>query len=214
MIDFLKLLVLDKSLIDRIYSDKRLIIYRREEYLSSIYEDEILTKETKQYKGVLFNKYENKLEILIKPHYLFNDYKHNANDFSVLNCIFLLGGFIDDLNIRDEVEKLQVINIEFGVNAVSPMDLKDLITFAKYYGKNELVNDIGLRYSKKGFTPDKNGKYSKYKMVKFYAKHFQFPTFSQPNTFRFEVRSKKSKFINKLGIFNLSDLLRIDTIMY
>ena len=54
---------------------------------------------------------------------------------------------------------------------------------------------------------------TKYKLIKAYAKGIQFEDFPEygidRNTFRFEVRSKQSKFINKLGIYNVADLLNL-----
>src|SRR5690606_27823422 len=50
-----------------------------------------------------------------------------------------------------------------------------------------------------------------YKIIKFYAKSLQFPQYSADNLFRFEIKSKKSKYINSVGIYNLNDLLNSET---
>jgi hypothetical protein len=49
-----------------------------------------------------------------------------------------------------------------------------------------------------------------YKQIKAYAKGVQFPKHCDPNTFRFEVKTKQAKFINNLGLYTLEDLLNLN----
>src|SRR5690606_1513580 len=47
-----------------------------------------------------------------------------------------------------------------------------------------------------------------YKQIKTYDKSVQFPQHCT-NPFRFEVKSKESKFINKLGVYSLEDFYKV-----
>lgn len=208
MIDFLKILIKDEVLVNRFKTDSRLFFHNRRERLSHFDFETIYAKETKQYKGILFCFFECKLEILFRPHYFFNANLHNANDFSMQDCISVLNEFINEFQIVSELDKFQIINLEFGINPISPVCVQDLITYAKYHQKNEFVNDDGLRFSKKSYRTNKNGTANQYKIIKLYAKSIQFPNYCALNTFRFEIKSKKSKYINSLGIRYLNDLLK------
>lgn len=207
MIDGTKIEVRDSGLKNRLFYDPKLTFAGKQEWLSKFDRETIYTKETKQYKGILFCAYDNRLEILFSPHYYFNANKHNANDFTVKNCINVLNEFINEFDLFNELDQLKITNLEFGLNARSPIDVRDLITYAKYHQNKEFFNDNGLAYSKSSFKPNSNGRQSRYKTIKFYAKSIQYPEFSEPNLFRFEVKSKKSAFINQLGIYNLGDLI-------
>ena len=90
---------------------------------------------------------------------------------------------------------------------MSPIDIKKLITFLLYHEKNEFKTDIGLAFSKKSFRATTTGMINSYKIIKAYAKGLQFPQYTDINTFRFEVKSKKSKYINQMGIYTANDLL-------
>lgn len=211
MIDFLKIFVKDEVLVNHLKNDSKLIFHDRRERLSHFDFETINAKETKQYKGILFCFHQSKLEILIRPHYYFNENLHNANDFTMHDCISVLNEFINDFQLNEMLEQMQIINIEFGLNSVSPIDVRDLITFAKYHSRNEFVNDDGLKYSKKSYRTNSAGKANEYKIIKFYAKSLQYPEFSMQNLFRFEIKSKKSKYINSMGVYNLADLLKEET---
>ena len=205
MIDFLKILVTDSILIDKFRQNQLLTPHKRtERYLDS--DLKVIYGETKQYKGILFCFYADKMEILFKPHYYFNENKHNANDFLVIDCISVIKWFIQTFEIR-EPQQFKIINIEFGVNALSPIDCKDLINYACYHKRNQFVNDNELRYSKKGFKFNPNGTANTYITIKFYDKGLQFSNYADINTFRFEVKSRRSQYINTLGVGCLNDLL-------
>ena len=71
---------------------------------------------------------------------------------------------------------------------------------------------IGLKYAKISYKTKPNGIANKYKQIKFYNKGIQYPLYTDINTFRFEVKSKTSPFINdQLDIYTYSDLLRLKT---
>src|SRR5690606_27705634 len=135
MIDFLKILITNKTLINKINANPLLIWHNKQERLSHFDFETVLSKETKIYNGVLFCFYENKLEILFRPHYYFNDNLHNANDFSAANCIMVIYRLIKELCLTENTNELKIINIEYGINVISPIDCKELITFIEYHGK-------------------------------------------------------------------------------
>lgn len=147
------------------------------------------------------------LEINISPHYHFNQYRHNGNDFTPENCIKTITDILSYLGIeQNEFKDIKVCNIEFGLNLVPEIDIKNLIDGILFYKK----------------TPFKVGDYpyfkktnaTKYKQIKAYAKGLQFADVPEygihTNTFRFEVKSKESKYIKKLGITTIDSILEID----
>lgn len=173
-----------------------------------LFDDEVITtKKIKQYKGICFVFYPKKLDILFKPHYFFNNNIHNGNDFYVRDCIKTILEFREIFKI--DLSLLKIVNIEFGINIIPNIDVKDLITYISYHEKNEFKNDVGLAYSKRSYRPKKNGTANKYKIVKAYAKGIHQPLYCDINTFRFEIKSKESKYIKKLGIYTFDDLLNI-----
>lgn len=208
MLDFLKLSIIDISLINYLENHNLLEWVKSEDRFNYFDNEVIKTKTIKQYKGILFCFYSNKVEVLFKPHYYFNNGLHNANDYTVKDCIDTVLEFKNTFEI--DLKLLKVINIEFGINILSPICIKKLITFLQYHEQNEFKNDTGLAYSKRSFTANSNGTINLYKIIKAYAKGLQFPQYSDINTFRFEVKSKQSKYINPLGIYTANDLLNFD----
>ena len=194
MIDFLKFYITDNSTIQHLENHYLLEWVKSEDKLNLFDIEVIKTKTIKQYKGIYFCFYTNRIDILFKPHYYFNDNLHNANDFRAIDCINAVLELKNTFNI--DLKLLKVVNIEFGINVLSPIDIKKLITFLLYHEKNEFKTDIGLAFSKKSFRATTTGMINSYKIIKAYAKGLQFPQYTDINTFRFEVKSKKSKYIN------------------
>lgn len=209
MIDFLKLSTNDINLINY-FKTHVLLEWVSNESKFNRYDPEVVnTKDKYQYKGIVFCFYPNQLKISFLPHYYFNENLHNANDFSVIDCINVILDFQKIFEI--DLKNLKVINLEFGINVISPIDIKDLIMFLAYHGQNEFRTDREFPYSKKGYRiNERTNKPNDYKIIKAYAKGLQFPEFADINTFRFEVKSEQSKYINKLGIFTLNDLLSVE----
>lgn len=166
----------------------------------------ITTHKIKKYKGIYFAFHPNRLDIYFKPHYYFNNNLHNANDFYVRDCIKTILEFREIFEI--DLLQLKIVNIEFGVNIIAPVDVKDLLDLIIYHDKNKFHTDVGLPYSKRSYKPQKDGTANEYKIIKAYAKGIQQPEYCNKNTFRFEVKSKESKYINQLGIHTLNDLLK------
>jgi len=214
MLDFLKMWILNPKIIEYFRNDERLIWITKKEYLkidkrNFENSEEIHTKEIKFYKGILFCFYPEKLEILFKPHYFFNDNLHNANDFTAEDCLTTLSGFIQLFQV--DPAECKIVNIEFGINVVIDEPIEEFISFLAYHEKNEFRTDIGLLYSKKAYKARRNGKMNSYKIIKAYAKGLHYPMHADRNTFRFEVKSKQSAYFNRFGVYNLSDLLLPET---
>jgi hypothetical protein len=209
MIDFLKLQTYDLTLVDYFNNNELLMWLSDTDKLNHSYTEVINTKKVKQYKGIYFCFYSNRLDILLKPHYYFNGNLHNANDFRITDCINVINEFKNDFKI--DLNLLKVVNIEFGLNVISPIDIKDLITFLAYHERNEFRTDAGLSFSKKSYKPTKNGTANKYKFIKAYAKGLQFPTYCSINTFRFEVSSKMNKYCKReLTVNTANNLLNLE----
>lgn len=205
MLDWLKLETYNIPQIDYFKNHPLLEWVSDTDRINNLDKEVITTKKVKQYKGVMFCFYSKKLEIHFKPHYYFNDGLHNANDFRVIDCINVL---IEVRNVlKIDLKAFKVVNIEYGLNGISPIKVEDLIRFLAYHERNEFVTDAGLAFSKKSFSMNLKGIANHYKKIKTYAKGLQFPIYTDINTFRFEVSSKKSRFINQLGIYTADDLL-------
>ncbi len=148
------------------------------------------------------------LEISISPHYHYNQYRHNGNDFTPKNCIKTITGILTYLGIeQNEYEALKVVNIEFGLNLIPETDIKNLINGISFYKKTPFKVGDFLYFKKTNATA--------YKQIKAYSKGLQFAEAPQYginlNTFRFEVKSKQAKNIKKYGITNANDLLKLET---
>lgn len=150
------------------------------------------------------------LDISISPHYHFNNYLHNGNDLTPQNCIKIISNILNYLNMESQdFDLFKVVNIEFGLNIIPETDVKNLIDNLLFYRRTKFI------------IPNKKTPYfkitnaTKNKLLKTYAKGLQFidlPKYGiDPNTFRFEVKSKKSCNIKKYGIDLLTDLFKIET---
>ncbi|HAP95411.1 hypothetical protein [Epilithonimonas hominis] len=150
------------------------------------------------------------LEIIASPHYHFNHYQHNGNDFAPKDCIEAIADILTYLGIEQtEYNSLKVVNIEFGLNIIPESDIKNFINGLLFYKKTPFtIPDTKKPYFKK--TDATN-----YKQIKAYAKGLQFLDVPQygihPNTLRFEVKSKQAKYIKKYGIKDSNDLTKLDT---
>lgn len=205
--DFLKFQTYNKILIEFFYSNHLLSWVSDHEKFNPFDKEVIITKTIRQYKGIYFCFYSNRLDILFKPHYYFNDNKHNANDFKIIDCISVIKEFKTTFNVN--LTELKVVNIEFGINIISPIPIIDLLCYMVYHEKNEFRTD-NLPYCKSSYKPSKDGKQNQYKTIKAYAKGIQFPEYCDANTLRFEVKSKEAKYIKTLGIHTANDLLNVD----
>ena len=85
MIDFLKLSIYCSTLI-KYLENHVLLQWVKDENSINFFDIEVIkTKTIKQYKGIYFCFYTNRIDILFKPHYYFNDNLPNANDFRAID---------------------------------------------------------------------------------------------------------------------------------
>jgi len=209
MIDFLKIQINDTNEIERLWARDELVFHDYKERLSHFDFETLTTKSTKQYQGILFCKFETKLEILLRPHYQFNHNLHNANDFGIADCIQLLQSLMRDLEIKAP-EQYKIVNIEFGANLVLANYGKELVQYACYWKKTLLQNLDDMAYFKRNSSPNLNGRTNNFKIIKLYSKGVQFPQFCNKNTIRFEIKSKQYKYIKTLGVESFLDLLNVE----
>ncbi len=173
----------------------------------------IYNKETGEPLRTTYNKYKNltfivkyneagiPLELVSRGsfHYLMNDGKHNANQFSFTEMHSFLLHFerVFDVDLRE----LQLLPPEFAINVEIPFDVEKIVqnTFCEKR-KQFIVNPAG--------TPSKiSGKPSNDYRLKVYSKFHEHPQFCKPNTLRLEYQAKKMRALHKLGIHTLYDLL-------
>ena len=193
MIDFIKIKITDEALINQVWSNEILEYDGKSE---KRFNDELKELVKKKYKNLYFTKYQDRIEISGSLHYFFNNGNHNSNDFSVKDCINTI------MQIRDlfmlDLEKCKLINLEYGVNIIPSIDVEDLVHNIMYHEKRQFTRPTKHFYYKIAGN-------EAYKHVKAYNKSVQFPSLCN-NTFRFEVKSKQSKYINSLDLFTLNDL--------
>lgn len=148
------------------------------------------------------------LELNTSPHYHFNQYQHNGDDFTPYDCMYSLNNILNYLGIqKDEFDSLRVVNLEFGLNIIPDCGIENLINGIFHYKKTPFKVGAFPYFKKTDATS--------YKQIKAYAKGLQFDEVTEyqihKNTFRFEVKTKQSKNICKYGINTVSDLLNIQT---
>lgn len=149
------------------------------------------------------------VEIVFFPHYHYNNYKHNGNDCSPLNCIKAIQEILDDLEfLKSEYADLKVVNIEFGFNLILNIYFGLIIDGLLFHKKTNFHKK--LKYLPYYLITDSTA----HKQIKVYAKglqcHEKLNAFEVgKNTLRIEVKSKQSKYINKLDIYTAKDLLNL-----
>lgn len=197
MLDLLKFKITDEVLINTVWNNDLLEYVGKSERL---YIDEIKEKQTKKYKNLYFIKHQNRLEVSGSIHYFYNDGLHNADDFYIEDCISAIVQIQHIFNI--DLNKCQLINLEYGVNINPIINVTDLIHNLIYHEKRQFTRPtIYFSFKLAGNEA--------YKQIKAYDKSVQFPHECE-NTFRFEVRTRQAKFIQSLGLFSLQDLTNID----
>ena len=196
MLDLLKFKITDEIQINTIWNNELLEYVGKSERL---YIDEIKEKETKRYKNLYFIKHQNRLEVSGSIHYFYNDGLHNADDFYIEYCISAIIKIQNIFNI--DLNKCQLINLEYGVNINPIINVTELIQSLIYHEKRQFTRPTTYFNFKLAGN-------EAYKQIKAYDKSVQFPQECE-NTFRFEVRSRQSKFIQSLGLFTLQDLTNI-----
>ena len=197
MLDLLKFKIIDEVQINTVWNNELLEYVGKSERL---YIDEIKEKQTKKYKNLYFVKNQYQLEISGSIHYFYNDGLHNADDFYIEYCINAINQIKDLFSI--DLNKCQIINLEYGVNINPIINVTDLIHNLVYHEKRQFTRPT-THFSFKLAGNEA------YKQIKAYDKSVQFPHECE-NTFRFEVRSRQAKFIHSLGLFTLHDLTLLE----
>lgn len=195
MLDGIKIEIKDTEQICKVWSHSDLIYNSEHSYLNKS-DGSLKLVVKKTYFNLKFVRYENRLEISGSLHKLFNSGLHNANDFTVSDCIKTINKLCSHFSMDNTL--CYVINLEFGVNITAPVNVSDLVQWLRFHGRNK-------------FEPYK--KYDQcfsagtdYFKVKAYNKTLQFPEYAQPNTFRFEGKTRQSKYLRPKGIKTLRDL--------
>ncbi|WP_167616990.1 hypothetical protein [Maribellus sediminis] len=209
MIDYVKIVIRDKKQVKRIWSTPQLKFYSEKE---QIVKTKKKTFHKRTYLGLVFTLLDDRLEITGSLHKYFNNGSHNANDFSITNCIQTVSELkkVFDLDLKS----CQIINLEFGLNILPTIDIKELINNLIYYGKNEFRSLPDIQYAKQAGSYNSHKRLNEYKIIKAYAKgfqHFDGLVCCDYNTLRFEIKSKQSKYINHLDVFSLEDLISFET---
>lgn len=196
MLDLFKFRITDVAQIDIVWNNELLEYVGKSERL---YIDEIKEKQIRKYKNLIFIKYQDRLEISGSIHYFYNDELHNADDFYIEDCI---SAIIQIKNLFDlDLNNCKLINLEYGVNINPIINVTDLVHNLIYHSTRQFVRTtIHNDFKQAGNEA--------YKQVKAYNKSVQFPHECE-NTFRFEVRTREHKFLKKLGIVSLQDLVDI-----
>ena len=114
MIDFLKFYITDNSTIQHLENHYLLEWIKSEDKLNLFDIEVIKTKTVKHFKGIVFCFFSNRVDIIFKPHYYFNDGLHNANDFRVKDCIQTILELKTLFKI--DLDLLKIVNIEFSQN--------------------------------------------------------------------------------------------------
>ncbi len=210
MIDFIKIYVFDKGVIDRITNLDFIHKVNYSQWVN-FKTGQIFITHKFDLDGILFYWDDYKLTIVLKPHYYFNENIHNANDFTTSKSLETLTGIIQRLELENALEHLKIVGIEYGVNFVIDAIDTEVVNAICYHSTNQFYNIKDLPYCKVSYQTSKSGKANQHKQYKFYAKAIQHPTHCKPNTLRAEIRSNRSKYINKLGIYTVADLLNLET---
>lgn len=207
MIDFVKIIITNPEMMHNAWSSEHLTYYSDKEQLQPT-TGEVYHIQKRKLKNLIVTRFQSKIEITGSLHYYYNNGLHNANDFNIYECIKTVEELENKLCL--DLAQCSVINMEFGINIELPFSVKNVVTWLKYHCRNEFLNSNELKYSKFSAKFYKSDKINTYKIIKAYAKGLQLfddkQTHAPENTFRFEVKSCQTKYINSVGIKSLSDL--------
>lgn len=153
MIDFVKIVLTNRTLINKVWKNENLIFHSDQ---SRRYNDEIRAYRKKKYRGLLFTLFADKLEITGSLHYYFNNGVHNTNDFSFPNCIRIIYELqsVFDLNLHECL----IVNLEFGLNIISGESAKNIVVWIRFHERNEFRLLPDLQYAKQSGRFSANGK--------------------------------------------------------
>ena len=124
--------------------------------------------------------------------------EHNFNDFNLWDLINVL----NELKVKFGIDLMQtkVTNLEFGFNILVDKDVKDIID------KNAIL--YNYKSHSKNLKFGGKGDYKEYQLtdysIKIYNKSKQYS--QKENILRVEVKIIKKRILERIGIFNLTDL--------
>lgn len=162
---------------------------------------------TAKYKNLVFEIYRNGF-ICVKGslHVFFNNGKHNHNDFTIDNFIWVL----NDLQQRFGIipEKTAIRHLEFGLNEEKlrypvPTIIRNLM-FQSGRGKEPIMFKYENQITKSEFKVIERDEYT----LKVYDKSLHYGLKS--NILRFECKAHVGSSLKSIGIHYLSDLLNPD----
>lgn len=195
MLDYIKIIIVYTLQIDEVWNHSDLVYHSEHTYLNKS-DGNLKTVGKKSYLNLNFTRYENRLEIDGSLHKLFNAGLHNANDLTVTDCINTINKFC--MQFRIDPQLCNVIGLEFGVNITAPGNVSDLVKWLRFHHRNPFVKFPKLEQCYFAGTD--------YFGVKAYNKTLQFPQYAEPNMFRFEGKTRQSKYVVSKGIKTLKDL--------
>ena len=111
MVDYVKIVIYNQQLIKRIWKNNRLTLYSEKE---QTVRGRKKTYHKKTYLGLTFNLLEDRLEITGSLHKYFNNGVHNANDFSITDCIRTIMELKEVFSL--DLSQCKIVNLEFGLN--------------------------------------------------------------------------------------------------
>lgn len=212
MVDNVKLLCESQDTISRLLLLSNFKPLKKGKYYDYLVHKSYGNKFRLQFRKIIkiaeFSRYKH-VEIVFAPHYHYNNYKHNGNDFSPINCIKAIQEILDELEfLKSEYADLKVVNIEFGFNLIVNVFYGLIIEGLLFHKKTNFYRKF--KYIQHYLITNTTA----HKQIKVYAKglqcHEKLNAFEvDKNTLRIEVKSKQSKYINKLDIYTAKDLLNL-----
>ncbi|MDP9961269.1 hypothetical protein [Chryseobacterium lathyri] len=160
------------------------------------------------------------VDIVFSPHYHFNKYRHNGNDFTPKNSVKTITDILSYLGVKqNEFIDLKVCNLEYGLNLIS--DKVSILFNSSFFKRKKSFHLKNYPHGSKFYASHKkmvdnnSQSHTIPKGFKLYTKGLQFiksPEYGIAlDTFRFEIKMKKSEPIRRLGIFTVNDLLELKT---
>ncbi len=196
MLDFIKFKIKDKELVNKIWGHSDLN-YKSEHNFVNKCTGEIREVCNKEYYNMVFKRFDDQLEISGSLHKLFNDGLHNANDFSVYNCIATIENFCSRFSI--DPSKCGINRLEFGINIQAPENVSEVVKWLRFHNKNQFNKFPDL---KECFFAG-----SSYFGVKAYNKTLNYPMYAMSNLMRFEGTTRQAKYLKSKEIYTLADLI-------
>ena len=197
MIDFIKFEIKDETLRNTVWENSDLEYLSETDYLNKN-TGELRTVQRKNHRNLIFTKYDNRLEISGSLHKYKNNGLHNADDFTLSDCIKTIKTLCTKFNINPEI--CYPTNLEFGVNIIAPIDVSDLVKWLRFHNRTQFVKFPDLKECYFAGTS--------YFGVKAYNKTANFPQYAIPNLFRFEGKTRQSKYLNAKDITTIADLTK------